>query len=87
MLAECQQKRKIITLLSVRDAVKRDVPKRVIGYRGKKKKKKGKGKGKKEGQGIEMRGSYWHQLFLLFEKEKEREEEISNALKIIRVTL
>lgn len=85
MLAECQQKRKIITLLSVRDAVKRDVPKRVIGYRGEKKRKEG--KGKKEGQGIEMRGSYWHQLFLLFEKEKEREEEISNALKIIRVTL
>ena len=54
MLAECQQKRKIITLLSVRDAVKRDVPKRVIGYRGEKKKKKGKGKGKKEGQGIEI---------------------------------
>lgn len=39
MLAECQQKRKIITLLSVCDAVKRDVPKRVIGYRGEKKKK------------------------------------------------
>lgn len=82
MLAECQQKRKIITLLSVRDAVKRDVPKRVIGYRGEKKKRKEKEKEKRRD-----RGSYWHQLFLLFEKEKEREEEISNALKIIRVTL
>lgn len=50
MLAECQQKRKIITLLSVRDAVKRDVPKRVIGYRGEKKKER-KRKRKKGGTG------------------------------------
>lgn len=83
MLAECQQKRKIITLLSVRDAVKRDVPKRVIGYRGEKKKER-KEKEKRRDRGSK---SYWHQLFLLFEKEKERKEEISNALKIIRVTL
>lgn len=51
MLAECQQKRKIITLLSVRDAVKRDVPKRVIGYRGEKKKRKEKEKEKRRDRG------------------------------------